>query len=142
MTLSIFCPNNHLILDAPRCPKCGWERPAPTDIGQPLWEPLALGVGLGGPGRHVFARPGAAQGMAVFPSRDREIIGIDISTGKVSWRKRLESGRNTRAVLSGQNRLLTAISDERSLGKSEHGYLAAIDPVSGNMTTLWQAGGH
>jgi len=142
MTLSIFCPNNHLILDAPRCQECNWERPLPGNIGEPVWVPIVLGAGLGGPGRGVFSRSGTAQGIVVFPSREGELIGIGLIDGQLRWRKPLDSGRKTRALVPIENRLLAAISDERSLGEAGNGYLVAVDPNSGELSTLWEADGH
>jgi len=142
MPLSIFCPNNHLILNAARCPQCGWERPTPEDIGQPLCEPLELGVGLGGPGRGVFSQPGVAGGVVVFPSRGGELLGVGLGEGELSWRQPLDSGRKTRALVPMENRLLAAISDERSLGEAGNGYLVAVDLTSGKLTVLWEADGH
>jgi len=142
MTLSIFCPNTHLILDASHCPQCSWERPTPEDIGQPLWEPLELGVGLGGPGRGVFSQPGVAGGVIVFPSRHGELLGIGLREGELRWRQPLDAGRKTRTLVPTENRLLASISDERSLGKAGKGYLVSVNPNSGELKTLWEADGH
>jgi hypothetical protein len=63
VTLTVFCPNSHLSLDAPVCPICGWKRPETGALGELAWEhPLELDAELGGPGRHVFARLAAARG--------------------------------------------------------------------------------
>ena len=142
MTQTIFCPSNHLILDATHCPKCGWERPVNRETGQEAWCPKELGAGLGGPGRHVFAQPAAVRGVAAFPLNNREIVGVSLSDGNVTWRSPLETGLVTRTIVTDGKRLLSCLSDERSIGQAEAGKLVAFDAFSGEMSTLWQADGH
>jgi outer membrane protein assembly factor BamB len=142
MINQIFCSNNHLILDATQCQECGWQRPLPGEIGKAVWDPVALGTGLGGPGRGVFAQPGVAGRTVAFPSRDGRIIALDLNSGDVSWQASLEPGLMTRAIVSDGNRLLASISDERQLGQAEEASLVSIDPESGALRTLWQSDGH
>ena len=148
INLSIFCPNNHLILDAPRCAQCGWERPQPDDIGKPVWGPIKLAAGLGGLGRHVFARPGVAAGVVVFPWRIQEekregvLVGLEANSGDIRWQVELGPGERTSAILADDDRLLASLSDVRSLGESEFGRLVTINPDTGQTTTLWDADGH
>ncbi|MBL7163912.1 MAG: PQQ-binding-like beta-propeller repeat protein [Anaerolineales bacterium] len=142
MTLSIFCPNNHLILDALRCKECNWERPLPGDIGEPVWAPVALGAGLGGPGRGVFANPGVAGGIAVFPSREGQFFGVDLSSGQVCWNIHLDPGLMTRSLVPFDNKLLASLSDERQLGQAENANLLIIDPDSSAQRILWASEGH
>ena len=138
MTLSIFCPSSHLILDAPRCAQCGWTRLQPADLGKPAWGPLDLGAGLGGPGRSVFAMPAAAQAAAVFPLRNGELAGIDIESGRLRWRAPLDVGHMARCLVPDGRHLLLSISDERPLEQAGPGRLAALEPLSGELHTLWQ----
>jgi len=140
--ISIFCPNNHLILDALRCQECHWERPLPGDLGEPAWAPVALGAGLGGPGRGVFASPGVAGGMAVFPSREGQLFGVDLNSGQVGWNIHLDTGLMTRSLVPFDNKLVASISDERQLGQAENANLVIIDPDSGAQRTLWESDGH
>ena len=140
--ISLFCPNNHLILDAPRCKECNWERPITGDIGESAWEPVALGAGLGGPGRGVYSRPGASGGVAVFPSREGQLLGVDLSSGDVSWHVPLESGLMTRSLVSYGGKLLASISDERQLGQAGRASLVSVDPASGSIKGVWESEGH
>jgi outer membrane protein assembly factor BamB len=140
MTLTIFCSNSHLILDAPACPVCGWTRPVAGALGEPAWEhPLELNTELGGPGRHVFARMASAQGIAILPLQAGSLVGIALSNGQLAWRVQLETGLRTRAVLPYGNRLLVPLSDERQFTEAEHGLLVTIAPASGKLATLWEA---
>lgn len=150
MTYPIFCPSNHLVLSGGVCPQCGWRRPPERGLGELAWGPLNLGAGLGGPGRGVFARPALAQGVAVFPLNNGELIGLTLSDGRARWRVALEAGQALRALFpdtppgsDSPRRLLAAISDERSI---EHdpgpGRLVRLDPLSGGVETFWQAQGH
>ena len=138
----IFCPNTHLIFDAPRCPVCNWERPLPQDIGSLLWGPVQLAGGLGGPGSGVFALPAITQGVLVLPQRNAELIGLDVNSGEILWRSALEAGRMIRALVADGTRFLASISDERPLGQSGNGRLVSVDARTGEIETLWQADSH
>ena len=142
MTYAIFCPSSHLILDAPRCPSCGWERPTPGLTGTSAWGPVNLRAGLGGPGRHVFARPAALNGETAWPIKGREIAGLSSVNGVERWRKVLKEGQVARHIVADSGRFLFAISDERPLGQAGQARLAAIDPMSGELTSLWEDQGH
>jgi len=139
MHLPIFCPNFHLILDAQRCPQCGWTRPTQVALGEAAWPPLELGAEIGGPGRHVFARPASAQGMAILPLQSGTLVGIDLADGRAAWRKSPNPGLHTRTLVASGNRLLASLSDERQFTEAEHGMLVSIAPDTGNLTTLWDA---
>jgi len=140
MNRTIFCANNHLILDAARCAECGWTRPRPAQTGQPVWGPLALSGGLGGPGRSVLAAPAAAQGVAVFPLREGWLVGVNLNDGRERWRQTLEGGRMTRCLAADGERLALTLSDERSLERAEAGGLYALQPLTGELQPLWSAG--
>ncbi|MGC1379329.1 MAG: PQQ-binding-like beta-propeller repeat protein [Anaerolineales bacterium] len=139
---TIFCPSSHLILSAARCAQCGWQRPPLGRIGEPAWQPVLLKAGLGGPGSHVFAGPAAAQGVLALPMNNREIIGLDLPDGKERWRAPLGEGLVTRQLVGDGDSILLALSDERSLESAGPGQLARLDPLSGKLSSLWQAGGH
>ena len=138
---TIFCPNNHLILDASRCAQCGWVRPPAGQAGLPAWGPINLGGGLGGPGRGMASRPAALKEILLLPlSEGQELGGIHLHNGKLLWRVDLQAGRKVRGVVSDGKRFLVSICDERPLETVESGFLGAIDPATGQMTTLWEAG--
>ena len=142
MTPTIFCPSSHIILSAARCPVCGWQRPSSGGVGQLAWQPVQLRSGLGGPGRHVFAQPASAQGVAAFPLNNHEITGLNTSDGKERWHISLPEGLVTRALVADGKRLLLTLSDERQIGVAGPGQLASLDPLTGRLTTLWQADTH
>ena len=142
MPLTIFCPASHLILDAARCAQCGWERPAPGEIGQPAWGPVSLGVELGGPGRHVFAQPAVLGGIAAFPLGNHEIVGLGLTDGKERWRTSPPEGLMTRNLVVNRGTFLASLSDDRPIGLAGSGQLVSLDPVSGHVLPLWQADGH
>lgn len=142
MPYAIFCPSAHLVLAAATCSQCGWERPPAAEIGAPAFVSTQLNAGLGGPGRHVLAQGAAAQGVAAFPLNTREIIGIGVLDGQERWRIPLRSGQVARHLVADGKRFLITISDERPLGEAGPAELASLDPVSGQLTLLWQADGH
>lgn len=142
MSITIFCPSSHLILKAARCSKCGWERPASGKIGQIAWEPINLGVELGGPGRHVFARPAIIAGVAAVPLSNHEIIGIGLADGKQRWRITLPEGMAARSLVQHGQKFLVSLSDERPIGQAGSGQLVSFDTASGRIALVWQADGH
>ena len=143
MPYTIFCPDEHLMLGSPRCPVCGWTRPAPTDLGKPLWQPLELGSGLGGPGSGVPAYPAASSGSAVLPLRSGELMSIEILTGYIRWRDALPAGQRTRWLVPDGERILAVLGDEKEmLASSNRSILVSIDPASRQRTLLWEGEGH
>lgn len=139
--LTIFCPNNHLILDEPRCAQCGWARPPVGQAGLSAWGPINLGGGLGGPGRGMASQPAALKDILLLPlSEGQELGGIHLHNGKLLWRVDLQAGHKVRGVVSDGKRFLVSICDERPLEAVQSGFLAAISPATGQMTTLWEAG--
>ena len=141
-TLQIFCPNNHLMLTAPRCPECGWARPVSGEAGEPAWGPIHLGVELGGPGRGMPAVAAAAQGVAVYALRNGELLGLSLADGTERWRTVLHAGMMTRHLVTDGAVLLASIADERQIGTAQAAQLVAIHPKNGKITLLWEAGGH
>ena len=130
---------SHIIFPASACPACGWTRPASGALGEAVWPPFSLETELGGPGRRVFARPAAAQGIAVLPLSSGALVGIALADGRETWRTTLEQGLRTRAVIACGSRLLAALSDERQFTEAERGLLVSIAPATGKLTTLWEA---
>jgi outer membrane protein assembly factor BamB len=141
MPRTIFCPNNHLILDAPRCAQCGWARPPATGLGEAVWK-ASVEAELGGPGRDVLAGIAALGGVAVIPLAHGDLLGLDLSSGQERWRSPLLQGRRTRALFAVGDRLLFSASDQRPMEQAETGWLGALDSHTGKITILWQAGTH
>lgn len=142
MPSEIFCPKEHLILDARRCPICDWERPLPQDVGSIAWGPVGLPGGLGGPGAGVFAVPAVAQHVVVLPQRNGELAALDTVSGEIIWQTALDAGRMIREVVADEARFLASISDERPLGQAGNGRLVAVEASDGEIQTLWQADSH
>lgn len=142
MTLTIFCPSSHLILDAQRCPVCGWERPPAGKAGAIAWGPLSLDAELGGPGRGVLALPAVSQGSVAFALAGGSLVGLNLRSGQPCWRARLDAGRSTNSLVADGERFLASISDQRAIDQAVSGWLASIDPLTGDMSRLWDAGGH
>jgi outer membrane protein assembly factor BamB len=142
MSLSIFCPNSHLILDDDQCPTCGWMRPPSGDVGQPVWGALELGAGLGGEGRGVFAVPAVSQDVVAFPLRSGEIAGLNLTSGEVRWRTVLDVGLMTRHLVADGERVLLSLCDERSIESAGEGQFVSLDPTSGMLTELWIPDAH
>jgi outer membrane protein assembly factor BamB len=126
-------------LDAPRCPVCGWTRPAAVGLGQPAWGPLELNGGLGGPGKSTFAGMAAVSGVVAVPQRDGSIAGLNLGDGSQRWRVVLPQGCMARRLVADGGRLLLAISDERSPEQAGPGRLAVLDPGDGQFETVYQA---
>lgn len=139
---SIFCPNGHLMLAEQQCPSCGWQRPPVRELGKPIWGPLRLGFGLGGPGREVFGGPAIAQGVVVMPTRIGVLLGIRLMDGNLQWQTELPLGRMTRHLVAWGDSILMSISDERSYEVAGAGALVQLDPQSGEQTMLWECAAH
>ncbi len=142
MPLPIFCTHDHLVLDAPICPECGWKRPRSATGGTLAWGPAALGAGLGGPGRGVLAAPAASQGVVVFPLKNGELVGLDTASGSQRWRRPLDLSAQGCSLAADGRRLLASLSDMRELQTAGNGRLAAVNPLDGELETLWQADSH
>lgn len=140
--MQIFCPSNHLMLDAERCPVCGWARPASGEIGKPAWESIQLKAGLGGPGRSVFATGAGLDATIAFPLRNGEVVGVDLNAGKILWRNVFEEGMSTHRLLAQGDRFLVAVSDIRSMEIAGRGGLYTIDARSGEIVQIWEADTH
>jgi outer membrane protein assembly factor BamB len=140
--MTIFCPSSHLILSAARCPVCGWVRPPEKELGQPVWGPIALGAGMGGPGRGVYSQPAAARNVVVFPLRTGELAGLNIADGVLRWREPLPPLQMARSLSTDGERLLLSISDEHPLEQAQPGLLAELNPLTGRLAPLWQPGAH
>lgn len=141
MNKSIFCPSNHLILDLPSCPICGWQRPPETKQGALLWKPVRLNAGIGGPAQESFSRPGVANGVAVYPLRSGELVGISQKDGRILWQSQAAPELYPRHLHSDGSGLIGVVADNRSLEKAENGYIVQIDPQTGKTERTWEGYG-
>lgn len=141
MNNQIFCPCNHLILDQPSCPICGWQRPPDVNQGSLLWEPVSFPVGIGGPAQESFTRPGVVNGIAVFPLRSGELVGINQKDGRILWRSEPTPDLYPRHLHVDGSNLLAVIADNRSLEKAGNGFIAHIDPQTGRTEKIWEGYG-
>jgi outer membrane protein assembly factor BamB len=139
--MQIFCPNDHLIFQKDTCPQCSWKRQVKVAVGSPVWGPLGLGGGLGS--YNVFALLVLSSGVVVTYLNNGEIIGLQASSGEILWRKMLPEGCTAQRGLSVDgDRILAAVSDNRPLDQAQHGWLAKIDPMTGEQKRIWEATGH
>jgi tetratricopeptide (TPR) repeat protein len=135
----IFCPNGHLVLDAPGCPDCDWIRPRSGEFGQMVWGPIETGGPLGLAGSHSFVGWGMVDQVLVFPRNNGGWIMLSKSNGEVLWQVPLEPGRVIREMVPHKGQLLAAVSDQRDLLKSQKGNLVLIDPKEKQYEVIWEA---
>jgi len=138
---TIFCPSNHLMFDQPCCPVCGWQRPPETIQGSLLWDPVIFPCGIGGPAPDSFSMPAVACGVAVFPLRSGELVGISQKDGRVLWQTKAAPELFPRQLHVNENRILAVIADNRPMDQAENGFIARIDPQTGKMEKMWEGYG-
>ncbi|MEI6291769.1 MAG: hypothetical protein WCP19_15215 [Chloroflexota bacterium] len=137
MAYSIFCPSSHLMLSSPACPVCGWQNKADGEMGEAAWTPRQYPEGFGVSKPDTFIRPAVFNGVAAFPLRNHEIIGIETGTGKERWRLQLGFEQVIKQVVTDQDRFLISISDGRPFGTAGQSRLSSIDAETGEITELW-----
>src|SRR5581483_11209001 len=78
----IFCPTcDTLILDAPACPVCGWQRTLVLgDTGLALWH-TELGRAL----PRTQAAAAIAADRYCLSTEDGAIVVLDLASGQVAW---------------------------------------------------------
>jgi len=136
---NIFCPSGHLILDANRCPACGWERPIKGDIGQPAWGPVDIGGPLGIAGSHCFIGWGMIDQVLAFPRNNGGWTILSKTNGEILWQAALNPGQVIRDMIPYGEHLLASINDERDLLKASHAQLTLIDVKEQRTLPLWEA---
>lgn len=141
ITDTIFCPHEHLILDQPVCPVCGWQRPPRLPQGTLLWEPITAPTGIGGPSKESFYRPGVLNGIAVFPLRSGELIAVNQVDGSILWQSEPSPEQFPKQFFSHDDHLLAVVPDNRPLGQAEDGSLASFDLISGKNRSIWKGYG-
>lgn len=141
MNLQIFCPSDHFMLNQPVCPQCGWAPPPPLPQGSLLWQPVGFSCGIGGPSLDSYVRPGILDGVAVYPLRSGEMVGISQADGGIAWRTEPSPELYPRALLPDGGYLLAVLPDNRPLDRSGNGFLARVLPKSGQVEKLWESYG-
>ena len=139
----IFCPNNHLVLNAPCCPKCSWTRPPRGRAGQPAWDLSGLAPGgLAGFPAGAPAGTGALEGVLGVPLPG-ELLGLGLADGQLRWRSPLPGSFRLRGLVPHGRRWLAAVDQEENnlLAAASPAWLAAVDPLSGKIETLWRSRG-
>lgn len=133
MSNPIFCPTcNTLILDAPRCLQCGWERPsaAQTGPGQVAWQRrfpagLASGVTYG-------------DGVIYFVDREGKLHALSAEQGEAVWPQPIDWQHwrvfSQMAVVNGL--LVLGPTDVRSIAPADKA-VVALDAATGQ--ERWRA---
>lgn len=141
MTSIIFCPSDHFMLNQPVCPVCGWSPPPPLPQGSLLWDPLEFSCGIGGPSLESYVRPGIQDGVAVYPLRSGEYVGIRKSDGHTLWRSDPSPEFYPRAFHPDGKHLLAVVPDNRPLDLAGNGFLARLSPKTGQLEKAWESYG-
>jgi len=134
----IFCPTcDTLILDAPSCAACGWQRPYQAgDAGKMIWR-AELGRALPKPRTSAVV----AGGHYCLSSDDGTIIALDLSSGQVAWERQIDAGHATHTLATDGDRLLVSSVDTRPIpinGKA----LLALDAATGQDIWRYATLGH
>lgn len=141
--MEIFCPNNHLILDAQSCKTCSWQRPIGGQVGKLFWGPVDLQAGLGGESREKFASMCTVGDILITALRSNELVGLSLSSGYIKWRSALPLGKQVNVLLNNGEKAYLVMLDTHSLMESAScGCIYQIDPQNGQLTGFWQAPSH
>lgn len=140
MTDTIFCPSNHLILDAPRCEICGWVRPLPGLLGTITWEIPTVGGTLGGTGTRLHLE--VINGVLLLPLGTGGLAAWDLRRQARIWQNPLDPGLRSYGCVADGQRWLTALCDERSIEEAHGGSLVAVTPATGEIRPIWRAEAH
>ncbi len=130
--LAIFCPTCHdLILDANRCPTCGWQRPRDTvGIGEIAWV-TDLGLRLIKP--NCF--PVVSAGVYCLGTENGTLLALDVKTGEIAWERSLGEKSLAHSLATDGVRLFVGCEDMNTLPSSSKALLA-LDLQTGE--PLWQ----
>jgi outer membrane protein assembly factor BamB len=141
--MEIFCPNNHLILDAQTCKKCGWQRPIGGQVGKAFWGPVDVLAGLGGESREKFANLCNIDNTLLLSLRSNELVGVSLLNGMVKWRVAIPVGKRVVSLQNEDEQIYVVMQDTHSLMEGvEPGAIQRLDPEDGRLTPFWQAPSH
>jgi eukaryotic-like serine/threonine-protein kinase len=134
----IFCPTCHaLILDAPSCAACGWQRPYQEDqAGKQLWH-AELGRALPKPRASAVV----AGGHFCLSAEDGTIMALDPASGQVVWERQIDAGRAAHTLATDGTLLLLSSVDTRPIPTSGKALLA-LDAATGEDIWSYATIGH
>lgn len=127
----LFCPTcSTLLLAAPRCPACGWVRPAPPEPGHALWR-LALGLAHG----TTPLWPAVSGAVWWLPSEAGDLVGVEAQSG--AWHRvlRPDMAGYALALAATERLLLVGLCDPQPIPAGARPLLA-LDGRSGD--ELWR----
>jgi outer membrane protein assembly factor BamB len=134
----IFCPQcAELVLDAPSCAACGWQRPYQEgDAGKQVWR-ADLGRALPKPRASTVV----AGGRYCLSAGDGTIVALDLQSGQVAWERQIDAGRTTHTLVTDGARLFVSSVDTQPIptnGKA----LLALDAATGQDIWRYTTIGH
>ncbi len=138
---TIFCPNNHLVLEAAACSRCSWVRPLKGARGSNAWGEVNLGQPLGIVEQKIRAPLGAAGGVAVVQLNAGDLQGLRLADGRLLWRTPLPEGLRLYALTEVNGRALAAIWDSRPFTEAGPGFLALLTE-KGELQKVWNSSGY
>lgn len=134
----VFCPTcDTLILDAPVCPSCSWQRPpAQIAAGTLAWK-VRLGTKLPRP----RCRGVLVGGCYVLPDAVGGLHAIDAASGILAWRHQLGANSITSGLASDGELVFYGTIDSRP---SPHfqGLVIALDGRTGMQRWSFEGGAH
>lgn len=134
----IFCPQcAELILDAPSCAACGWQRPYQEgDAGKQIWR-AELGRALPKPRASAVV----ASGRYCLSAEDGTISALDLASGQLAWERQIDAGHATHAFATDGARLLVSSVDTRPIPINGQALLA-LDAATGQDIWRYATLGH
>ena len=135
----VFCANDHLMLNAPCCPECGWQPPKPVLSGEIAWGPSETKTILGGGGRKREMCL-AVLDQTIALAAETSVSALRKTDGKLLWSRDFGRGRMVRRLIPFRNSFLAAICDERSIMDTpQFGGLYLVDIKDGSSNRFWES---
>ncbi len=137
MDLTIFCTQcDTLLLDAPKCPACGWRRPPPAEVGTQVWQYNA-GAKLGCTSL-ALAGDRLYFGDAGHPGQPGSVHALDAASGEVVWCAPLPQDAPSDSLATGSDRVYTSATEAGGLSPDKA--LLALDADTGDLAWTYQTG--
>ncbi|MHC1783629.1 MAG: PQQ-binding-like beta-propeller repeat protein [Anaerolineaceae bacterium] len=125
-----------------RVPGLRLEASAAYPQGALLWDPIHFLCGIGGAAQESFSRPGIVAGVAVFPLRSGELVGINQNDGSILWQSDPIPEMYPRQLYPDGDSLLGVTADNRSLDVAGNGTITRIDARTGLTEKVWEGYGY